>query len=45
MNRPGDQFLLQISYPLLNGGTWSAYYTSDGYRMKLYKSGTYKVIK
>ena len=44
-NRPGDQFLLQISYPLLNGGTWSAFYTSDGYRMKLYKSGTYKVIK
>ena len=44
-NRPGDQFLLQISYPLLNGGTWSAFYTSDGYRMKHYKSGTYKVIK
>ena len=44
-NRPGDQFLLQISYPLLNGGTWSAFYTSDGYTMKHYKSGTYKVIK
>jgi hypothetical protein len=44
-DRPGDQFLLQISYPLLNGGTWSAFYTSDGYRMKLYKSGTYTVIK
>ena len=44
-DRPGDQFLLQISYPLLNGGTWSAFYTSDGYTMKHYKSGTYKVIK
>jgi hypothetical protein len=44
-DRPGDQFLLQISYPLLNGGTWSAFYTSDGYTMKRYKSGTYKVIK
>ena len=44
-DRPGDQFLLQISYPLLNGGTWSAFYTSDGYKMKLYKSGTYTVIK
>ena len=45
MNMPGYQFLLQISYPLLNGGTWSAYYTKDGYKMKLYKSGTYTVIK
>ena len=45
MNRPGDQFLLKISYPLLNGGAWSAYYTTNGYKMKLYKSGTYTVIK
>jgi len=44
-NRPGDQFLLQLSYPLVDGGTWSVFYTSDGYRVKLYKSGTYTVIK
>ena len=44
-NRPGDQFLLKLSYPLVDGGTWSAFYTSDGYTMKLYKSGTYTVTK
>jgi len=44
-NRPGDQFLLQLSYPLVDGGTWSVYFTSNGYNMKLYKSGTYTVIK
>lgn len=42
---PGDPFLLQLSYPLVDGGTWSLRYTSNGYSSKLYKSGTYKVTK
>ena len=37
------QFLLQLSYPLVDGGTWSVFYTRNGYTMKLYKSGTYNV--
>jgi len=44
-DRPGDQFLLQLSYPLVDGGTWSLRYTTDGYSSKLYKSGTYTVTK
>jgi len=44
-NKPGDQFLLKVSYPLVDGGSWAAFYTSDGYNMKLYKSGNYTVIK
>lgn len=44
-DRPGDQFLMQVSYPLVDGGTWSVFYTSDGYNMKLYKSGNYTVSK
>jgi hypothetical protein len=44
-NKPGDQFLLQLSYPLVDGGTWSVRYTSDGYKSKLYKSGTYTVTR
>lgn len=40
-----SQFLLQVSYPLVSGGTWSMYYTRSGYTMKLYQSGTYTVIK
>lgn len=44
-DRPGDQFLLKLSYPLVDGGSWSAFYTHDGYNMKLYKSGTYTVTK
>ena len=39
------QFLLQVSYPLVDGGYWSVYYTRNGYTMKPYKSGTYTVIK
>ena len=44
-DQPDGQFLLQVSYPLVDGGTWSLYYTNDGYRMKLYQSGTYTVLK
>jgi hypothetical protein len=40
-----SQFLLQVSYPLVNGGAWSMYYTRSGYTMKPYTSGTYTVIK
>jgi hypothetical protein len=38
-----NQYLLQVSYPLVSGGTWYMYYTRHGYTMKLYKSGTYTV--
>jgi len=44
-NRPGDQFLMQLSYPLVSGGTWSVFYTRSGYEMKLYKSGTYNMVQ
>jgi hypothetical protein len=39
------QFLLQLAYPLADGGAWSVFTTRDGYTMKLYKSGTYTVSK
>ncbi|MBV8799755.1 MAG: hypothetical protein JO208_08115 [Alphaproteobacteria bacterium] len=42
-DQPDSQFLLEVSYPLVSGGTWSMYYTTDGYQMKLYQSGTYKL--
>ena len=45
MNGSSWPFLIKISYPFVNGGTWSLYYTKDGYRRKLYQHGTYKVIK
>ncbi|HEX3666052.1 MAG TPA: hypothetical protein VHU23_12575 [Rhizomicrobium sp.] len=38
-------YLIQISYPLVDGGTWSLYTTSHGYKAKLYQQGTYTVIK
>ena len=44
-DQPDSQFLLQVSFPLVDGGSWSLYYTSDGYGMKLYQSGTYTVLK
>lgn len=39
------QFLLQLAYPLADGGAWSVYTTRSGYTMKLYRSGTYTVSK
>ena len=45
LDQPDSQFLLQVSYPLVNGGGWTMYYTKDGYTMKEYQSGTYSVIK
>jgi len=44
-DQPDSQFLLLISYPLVSGGTWSMYYTTDGYQMKPYQSGTYKLSR
>ena len=44
-HKPGYQFLLQLSYPLVSGGTWSVFSTHSGYTMKLYKSGTYNVVQ
>ena len=44
-DRPGDRFLRQSSYPLVDGGSWSLRYTTGGYTSKLYKSGTYQVTK
>ncbi|HEX3943162.1 MAG TPA: hypothetical protein VHW69_03645 [Rhizomicrobium sp.] len=38
-------YLIQISYPLVDGGTWSLYTTSHGYKSKLYQQGTYTVMK
>ena len=40
-----SQYLLQVQYPLVKNGAWSMYYTRDGYKAKLYQSGTYTVIK
>ncbi|MFL6690580.1 MAG: hypothetical protein ACJ8IR_10415 [Alphaproteobacteria bacterium] len=45
LNQPDSQFLLQVDYPLVNGGSWTLYYTKDGYSAKIYQSGTYKVMK
>jgi len=45
MNGSSWPFLIKISYPFVDGGTWSLYYTKDGYRRKLYQRGTYTVIK
>jgi hypothetical protein len=39
------QYVLQLSYPLVNGGTWRLSYTTDGYKSKVYQQGTYTVIK
>jgi hypothetical protein len=45
LNQPDSQFLLQVDYPLVNGGAWTLYYTKDGYSAKVYQSGTYTVLK
>src|SRR6476659_3185843 len=44
LTEPDSQFLLQVDYPLVNGGAWTLYYTKDGYTAKVYQSGTYTVI-
>lgn len=47
LTRPSrhSQFLLELSYPLADGGTWSLYYTEHGSKTKLYQQGTYTVVK
>ena len=41
---PGAQFVFVAQYPLVTGGTWALYVTSDGQTMSLNNSGTYTVI-
>ncbi len=40
---PGTQYVLQIAYPLLTGGAWLLYTTTDGISLKKVESGTYTV--
>lgn len=40
---PGYQFVLQLSYPLVTGGSWTLSYTTDGASLNPYESGTYTV--
>lgn len=40
---PGYQFVLELSYPLVSGGTWNLYYTTDGKTLNAFESGTYSV--
>jgi hypothetical protein len=40
---PGVQFVLQISYPLITGGTWNLYDTTDGVTLSQIETGTYSV--
>jgi len=42
-NAPGAQFVLQISYPLVTGGGWNLYITTDGVSIQQIESGTYTV--
>jgi hypothetical protein len=42
-NAPGEQFVFQVSYPLITGGTWSLYGTADGVTLTKLKAGTYTV--
>jgi hypothetical protein len=40
---PGYQFVLQLSYPLVTGGTWTMYATTDGTTLSPFEGGTYTV--
>ena len=42
-NAPGYQFVIQIQYPLVTGGSWSLYATADGVTISPFESGTYTV--
>ncbi len=42
-NSPGHQYVVQISYPLVSGGAWTAYSTTDGVTLSFFNSGTYTV--
>jgi hypothetical protein len=40
---PGVQFVFQVSYPLVTGGTWALYGTTDGVTVAELEAGTYTV--
>ncbi len=42
-DQPNQQYVLRVDYPLHDGGAWSISYTDDGYQVKTFASGTYKV--
>jgi hypothetical protein len=42
-DQPSQQYVLRIDYPLHDGGLWSISYTDDGYQVKNFANGTYKV--
>jgi hypothetical protein len=42
-NTPDVQYVIQIAYPLVTGGAWTLYSTSDGVSIKKLNSGTYTV--
>ena len=39
----GYQFVLDVAYPLVTGGAWTLYYTTDGAALNPYESGTYSI--
>ena len=41
---PSTIFTYVVTYPLVTGGQWVLYYTTDGVRMKELVQGTYNVI-
>ena len=42
-SQPGVQFVLQLSYPLVSGGTFSLYQTIDGLHLQDMQDGNYSV--
>lgn len=42
-DQPTQQYVLRVDYPLHDGGLWSISYTTDGYQVHTFASGTYKV--
>jgi hypothetical protein len=42
-SQPGVQFILELSYPLTDGGTFSIYQTTDGVRLQDMQDGHYSV--
>ncbi|MBV9569687.1 MAG: hypothetical protein JO056_00405 [Alphaproteobacteria bacterium] len=36
-------YLIEISYPMVDGGTWRLYVATHQYKSKLYRQGTYTV--
>jgi len=40
---PGEQLVFRVQYPLMTGGAWDLYATSDGSSMTKLESGTYTV--